>query len=243
MWARQAGAALALASVLIPSPIGVSVGNSVANAAVVIDVQYEAAGIFSLFPNVPVENATVQNLPVAPSSSPCGRNDSRELCRHWRHVVFNETPTAMSWFIWQRVQWLNVGEKPTGEARCFPIVVDADDIHASRFGIGPAHGASAHIGPFDLLAMPQQTPSGPPQGASESCDENGRDCSKYAVVTFSKNSGALDVSSDRDLEGGWLFFGGIFGTGICILLYAALKDWRKDAFSSYKDGREDNQQE
>ena len=101
--------------------------------------------------------------------------------------------------------------------------------NSSRKNEGPFIGNEGLSGEFSLPT------SGKPERSRESGND---DCGKRGdcrIISSEHPEGAADVVIDRDLEGGWIFFG---GAGIFILVvggYALLECRRKNPFRHEKN--------
>lgn len=111
--------------------------------------------------------------------------------------------------------------------------------------IEPANAArkyeSAFIGNEGFSGQFSLSTSRNPQSASERGNDDSGERRNGAIVGVYKFAAAKDIRTHDGDAGGYIIFGGGILTGLFVLLYAALKDWRERAFDKkkYQQKRED----
>lgn len=84
--------------------------------------------------------------------------------------------------------------------------------------------------------------SSEPQRAGESGNYKSSERRNTYAVAFDKTSGTGNIRSENGSVTGWLVFGGGIGIGVLLVIYAALKEWRRGTFNSHKNRQQNNDQ-
>jgi hypothetical protein len=79
-----------------------------------------------------------------------------------------------------------------------------------------------------------------PKGSGECRNDKGGDCGNGGLVSLNEKRGTANVAANRDLEAGWVLFGGAGFFVVWLSGYALLERWRKRSLHNYRNDKANN---